>query len=68
MVKLSPKDQSVFCAYDLSVVYPVPGGWGLKGATFIDLKKVKRSMLKDAITTAYCTVAPAKYADPYRSK
>ena len=59
MVKLSPTDQSVFCSYNNTVIYPVPGGWGLKGATYIELNKVKKSMLKDAVTTAYCSVAPS---------
>ena len=53
MVKLTPHDQSVFCAFDKAVMYPVPGGWGLKGATYINLKKVRKSMLVDAMTLAY---------------
>ncbi|MCW3087473.1 MAG: hypothetical protein JWQ78_859 [Sediminibacterium sp.] len=53
MLKLSLVDQSVFCAYDTTVFYPVPGGWGKKGATFVDLKKVRKDMLTDALTTAY---------------
>ena len=63
MVKLSPVDQSVFCAFDDMVIYPVPGGWGKKGATFIELAKVKKAMFKDALTTAYCRVAPKKLAE-----
>lgn len=65
MVKLTPEDQSVFCAFDTAVIYPVPGGWGKKGATFIELKKVRKSLLKDALTVAYCTVAPKKLAEKY---
>jgi hypothetical protein len=65
MVKLSLEDQSVFCSFDKKIIYPVPGGWGLKGATYIDLRKVKRSMLKDALTVAYCTVAPPKLASAF---
>ena len=57
MVKLSPLDQSVFCAFDKTIIYPVPGGWGLKGATYINLKKIKKAMLKDALTVAYSLVA-----------
>jgi hypothetical protein len=68
MVKLSPEDQSVFCAFDKSIIYPVPGGWGLQGATYIDLGKVKRSMFKDALTVAYCTTAPPKLAEKYLPK
>ena len=65
MVKLTPEDQSVFCAFDKTVIYPVPGGWGRMGATFVDLKKVKKAIFKDALTVAYCTVAPAKLAEKF---
>jgi predicted DNA-binding protein (MmcQ/YjbR family) len=68
MVKLTVTDQSVFCAYDDSVIYPVPGGWGRNGATYIELNKVKKSMFKDAMTTAYCSVAPPKLADKFLPK
>jgi hypothetical protein len=65
MVKLSPVDQSVFCAFDKTIIYPVPGGWGKKGATYIELSKVKKAMFKDALTTAWCNVAPPKLAEKY---
>lgn len=60
MVKLSIIDQSVFCKYDSSVIYPVPGAWGKRGATYIELDKIKLSMLKDAVKTAYYTVDQVK--------
>jgi hypothetical protein len=60
MVSLSPLSQSVFCAYDNTVFYPVPGGWGKKGATHINLAKVKKAMLKDALKTAYSEVSAKK--------
>jgi YjbR len=53
MLKLSLVSQSVFCAFDKTIFFPVPGGWGAKGATFVDLSKVKKAMLKDALKTAY---------------
>ena len=65
MVKLSIFDQSVFCVFDETIIYPVPGGWGRKGATMINLKKVKKSMLLDALTTAWKTVAPPKLVKEY---
>src|SRR5687767_521231 len=68
MVKLSLADQSVFCSFDDSVIYPVPGGWGKKGATYIELTKIRRSMFKDALTVAYCTTAPSKLAEKFRPK
>ena len=68
MVKLSAIDQSVFCAYNKEVIFPVPGGWGKHGATFVNLKKVKKSMLIDAITTAWKTTAPSKLVEKYFGK
>ncbi len=68
MVKLSPVDQSVFCSYSNEVIFPVPGGWGKRGATFINLKKVRKSMLLDALTTAWKTVAPPKLTGKYFGK
>jgi len=65
MVKLSPADQSVFCSFDKTVIFPVPGGWGLKGATFINLKKIKKDMFLDALTTAWKTTAPRRLAIKY---
>jgi hypothetical protein len=52
-VKLSEIDQSVFCSFDKAIIYPVNNKWGKQGWTFIDLKKVRRDMLKDALTAAY---------------
>lgn len=65
VVMLSEIDQSVFVDYNSKVFYPVPGTWGRKGATIIELKKVRKSMLLDALTTAYCKVAPKKLAEKY---
>ena len=66
MVKLSLADQSVFCLLKNKSVYPVPGAWGEQGATFIELKKINLSILKDALLCAWKNVAtPAlrkKYA------
>jgi len=55
MVKLSLIDQSVFNAFNPSVFYPVPNKWGLQGATFVELAKVRPDMLEDAIHTAWET-------------
>ena len=68
MVTLSAIDQSVFCSYDKDVIFPVPGGWGKKGATFIDIKKVKKTMFIDALTTAWKKTAPAKLVEKYFGK
>ncbi len=60
MLKLSLVDQSVFCSYDKTIFFPVPGGWGKRGATFVELKKVRKDMFKDALTTAYQGVLKPK--------
>lgn len=59
-IKLSEIDQNVFSAFDKSIIFPVPNKWGKQGWTFIDLKKVPKAMFIDALTTAYCEVAPKK--------
>ena len=68
MVRLSVIDQSVFCSYNKDVIFPVPGGWGRQGATFINLKKIKKSMFLDALTTAWKTIAPVKLIEKYFGK
>jgi len=48
----------VFCSVDKNMICPVPGAWGKKGCTYFELSKIKKEMLKDALTQAYCNVAP----------
>jgi hypothetical protein len=67
MVRLSPLDQSVFCAFDRDVIYPVPGSWGKGGATYVQLKKIKKNMLRDMLTLSYCQVAPKALSGQYRT-
>ena len=66
MLKLPLNEQSVFCSYGKNVFFPVPGGWGKKGATFVELKAVRKDMFKDALTVAYCNVAPKRLAEKYK--
>ncbi|HLK28274.1 MAG TPA: hypothetical protein VKT28_06820 [Puia sp.] len=53
MLKLPLAEQSVFCSYDGEIFFPVPDGWGKGGATFVELKKVKKTVLKEALEIAY---------------
>ncbi len=62
-LKLSEIDQDAFSAFDKSIIYPVPNKWGKQGWTLMALNKVHPEMCMDALTTAYCTVAPTKLAD-----
>lgn len=65
-VKLSAEDQDVFSAADRSIIFPVDNRWGLQGWTSIDLHRVHPELLRDALTTAYCQVAPRKLAEKVR--
>lgn len=65
-IKLSEIDQNVFSSYDKSVFFPIPNKWGKLGWTFVNLKKVKKSILVDALTTGYCEVAPKKISAELR--
>ncbi|MFZ2863764.1 MAG: MmcQ/YjbR family DNA-binding protein [Ignavibacteriaceae bacterium] len=62
-IKLSEIDQDVFSSADKTVIYPVDNKWGKQGWTLIELKKVRKDLFADALTTAYCEVAPKKLAD-----
>jgi predicted DNA-binding protein (MmcQ/YjbR family) len=66
VLKLSEVEQSVFCGYDKSVMYPVNGGWGKQGWTVADLNTISHEVLLDALTTSYCNVAPARLSEKYK--
>ena len=57
VLMLSPLQQSVFCAFDKTVIYPVPGAWGKQGCTVFELGKIRKTMLKDALQVAYEEIA-----------
>ena len=60
VLMFSPLEQSVFCAFDKTIIYPVPGGWGRQGATIFELCKIKKAMLKDALDVVYNEVLNKK--------
>jgi hypothetical protein len=65
-LKLSLANQSVFSAFDPTIIYPVPNKWGKQGWTFVELKTVRVDLFKDALTCAYVEVAPNKLALKYK--
>lgn len=66
-VMLNVIDQSVFTAFDKSIIYPVPNKWGLQGATYVELNKVRKDMLKDILTVAYCSKASKTLVSKYKT-
>ena len=65
-IKLSEIDQGVFSSFDKTTIYPVDNKWGKQGWTLIEVSKVHKDLFIDALTTAYCEVAPKKLADQVR--
>jgi len=57
MLKLSLVEQSVYVSYNSEIFFPVPGAWGAKGATFVLLDKVGKTIFKEALAAAYQGVA-----------
>lgn len=66
-VKLSAIYQDVFSLSDRTIIYPVTNKWGKQGWTIIEMKKVNKDLFIDALTTAYCEVAPKNLADKIRN-
>jgi len=58
-IKLNAIDQNVCASVNPGVIFPVPNKWGQQGWTHIDLKKVKKNTLVDALTTSYYGAAKA---------
>ncbi len=67
-VKLSEIDQNVFSTADKAIIFPVDNKWGKQGWTIIEMTRVSKSLFTDALTTAYCEVAPAKLAELIKTK
>lgn len=53
-------DQSVFSAIDPAIIYPLNNKWGKQGWTCVELKKVRKTILKDALSKAYKLAVPAE--------
>jgi hypothetical protein len=52
MVKLKPDQQEQFVALDSKTFEPVGGKWGLRGATYVNLRAAKTAMVRDALLAA----------------
>lgn len=65
-IKLSEVEQNVFSAASKTIIYPLNNKWGKQGWTLVEMSKVRKDLFIDALTTAYCDVAPKKLADQVR--
>src|ERR1700704_3070557 len=64
---LTPAEQKIFCEMDAKNIYPVPNKWGEKGATTFNLDTVEKTLVVEALLSAYNEVLKAKLA-PNRKK
>lgn len=60
MVKLPSIHQSAFHSFNPEIFFPVPNKYGEHGATLVELSKVEKEMLTDAISLAWETVTTKK--------
>ena len=65
-IKLSEIDQDIFSSTDKTIIFPVDNKWGKQGWTLIQMTKVRKELFMDALTTAYCEVAPKKLVNLVR--
>ncbi len=65
-IKLSEIDQDVFSSADKTIFFPVDNKWDKQGWTLLEMNRVKKALFIDALTTAYCEVAPKKFAEQIR--
>lgn len=65
-IKLSEIDQDVFSASGKTIIFLLDNKWGKQGWTIIEMTKVRKDLFTDALTTAYCEVAPKKLAELVR--
>lgn len=68
VIKISEIEQSVFCTFDNTIIYPVNGAWAKQGWTIVELDKVREDVLKDALTTSYCNIASKKLSGKYKQE
>lgn len=61
-IKLSEIDQHIYSSADKLNIFPVANKWGKQGWTLIELNKVSKDLFIEALTKAYCEVAPQKLA------
>ncbi len=60
MVQLDTDQQEAFVRTQAGSFAPVPGAWGLRGATYITLKTADRTAVQDALALAWRNRAPKK--------
>ena len=55
-VFLTPEEQQYFAKCIRHGIYPVPNKWGTKGATTLELSKLPKELIMEALLSAYTDV------------
>jgi predicted DNA-binding protein (MmcQ/YjbR family) len=63
-LKLSEKDQDLFCLFDSKLIFPVQNKWGKQGWTLAKIGELKEEIIRDLLLAAYNEVAPEKLKLP----
>ncbi len=58
MVKLTPEEQASFIRADSLAFYPANGAWGRRVCTIVHIRKAKKSIVREAMTSAWRNTAP----------
>lgn len=62
VLKFTLEQQELFVRVDPAAFAPIPGGWGRKGWTQLQLVAGRPAIVRDALATAWRNVAPKKLA------
>ena len=60
MLKLPPAEQAALVMLDPATFSAVPGTWGERGSTYVQLQTVERADFQAALKTAWRGVAPKR--------
>jgi hypothetical protein len=66
-VKLTPDQQQEFIRDAPLIFEPVKGGWGIRGATYVNLKPAKMPILRTALAAAWLNTAPKPLAGKFEA-
>jgi len=58
VLKLTLEQQKIVTAKEPAIFAPVPGGWGRRGATTVNLEHAKESTVRSALVMAWRNIAP----------
>jgi hypothetical protein len=65
VVKLTPGEQAMMVEAEPDVFEPIPGAWGSRGWTNVDLAAADEEALRSALLAAWKTVAPRGLCNQY---